>query len=497
MTLTASGLYIPGHDPGCRRAWRLRSPPEGRRPWATSERRCPPPKGRPRSRGPMSLMRTPSAAAPACVRPWHGDRRTAHLRRRPASGPSPPPTSAARSRACAGRLPPAITAALHRADRGRSSTPGSSRRSASTCSSTGSTGSPPPPPIPGVEIRRGRRRDHDDVLAVDRAAFAPFWRLDRPGLAEALTATATVHFQVARDLSRRRRLRGVRPRPPRLRPAAGRRPRPRGGVSAPPCCSTACGGCGAGAPATPWSTPRRATTGRCACTSGWGSCSKPTGWPSWRSASTAGPPGGVHRPGRRAPRDTRPRAGRDPVPVPPRRPPPGARGSSSLVAARRLACRPARAPGAAGPAGVQVCRRPDLLGAAGRAVRRPAPGPRPRPTPRCGWWCTTRSTPPGRSATRSTATWATSPTPGAAPLAGLPAGPGGSVTDRVRRRAGRRRCPGGASTRSRSSLVGRTARSWRLRHLPRLPHRHRPGSRPCRLGRARRRRPPRSSPTAR
>jgi ribosomal protein S18 acetylase RimI-like enzyme len=53
-------------------------------------------------------------------------------------------------------------------------------------------------PIDGVDLRRGRRRDHDEVLAVDRAAFAPFWRLDRAGLDEALTATSTVHFQVAR-----------------------------------------------------------------------------------------------------------------------------------------------------------------------------------------------------------------------------------------------------------------------------------------------------------
>jgi GNAT superfamily N-acetyltransferase len=50
----------------------------------------------------------------------------------------------------------------------------------------------------GVEVRRGRRREHDDVLAVDHAAFAPFWRLDHAGLGEALSATANVHFQVAR-----------------------------------------------------------------------------------------------------------------------------------------------------------------------------------------------------------------------------------------------------------------------------------------------------------
>ncbi|HLT70933.1 MAG TPA: GNAT family N-acetyltransferase [Acidimicrobiales bacterium] len=52
---------------------------------------------------------------------------------------------------------------------------------------------------PGIGIRRARRGDQARVLAVDRAAFAPFWRLDEAGLAEALSATASVHFQVARD----------------------------------------------------------------------------------------------------------------------------------------------------------------------------------------------------------------------------------------------------------------------------------------------------------
>jgi ribosomal protein S18 acetylase RimI-like enzyme len=56
-----------------------------------------------------------------------------------------------------------------------------------------------PPDVPGVELRRGRRREQSEALEVDRAAFDPFWRLDGPGLDEALTATTSVHFQVARD----------------------------------------------------------------------------------------------------------------------------------------------------------------------------------------------------------------------------------------------------------------------------------------------------------
>src|SRR5918997_6779209 len=56
-------------------------------------------------------------------------------------------------------------------------------------------------PPPGVDLRRGRRREQDEALAVDRAAFEPFGRLEGAGLDGALTATTTVHFQVARDRS--------------------------------------------------------------------------------------------------------------------------------------------------------------------------------------------------------------------------------------------------------------------------------------------------------
>ncbi len=46
-------------------------------------------------------------------------------------------------------------------------------------------------------IRRARRRDHPSVLAVDHAAFEPFWRLDQTGLHDALRATPFRHFRVA------------------------------------------------------------------------------------------------------------------------------------------------------------------------------------------------------------------------------------------------------------------------------------------------------------
>jgi ribosomal protein S18 acetylase RimI-like enzyme len=54
------------------------------------------------------------------------------------------------------------------------------------------------PPVPaGHPLRRVRRRRWVDVLAVDQAAFPPFWQLDAVGLGEALQATETVHFRAA------------------------------------------------------------------------------------------------------------------------------------------------------------------------------------------------------------------------------------------------------------------------------------------------------------
>lgn len=51
-----------------------------------------------------------------------------------------------------------------------------------------------PSPVP---LRRPRRRERPDVLAVDHTAFEPFWHLDEHGLLEALAATNSVRFRVA------------------------------------------------------------------------------------------------------------------------------------------------------------------------------------------------------------------------------------------------------------------------------------------------------------
>jgi ribosomal protein S18 acetylase RimI-like enzyme len=53
------------------------------------------------------------------------------------------------------------------------------------------------PPSRRGATRRARRGDKRAVLAVDEAAFAPFWRLDRAGLQEALEAVPVTRFRVS------------------------------------------------------------------------------------------------------------------------------------------------------------------------------------------------------------------------------------------------------------------------------------------------------------
>lgn len=48
-----------------------------------------------------------------------------------------------------------------------------------------------------LKIRRGRQRDLDAVIEVDRSAFDWFWHMDRTGLLEARTATRRHRFRVA------------------------------------------------------------------------------------------------------------------------------------------------------------------------------------------------------------------------------------------------------------------------------------------------------------
>ena len=55
------------------------------------------------------------------------------------------------------------------------------------------------PDVAPAELRRGHHADRPRVLHVDAEAFPTFWRLDGPGLADALAATPSARFRVATD----------------------------------------------------------------------------------------------------------------------------------------------------------------------------------------------------------------------------------------------------------------------------------------------------------
>jgi len=56
-----------------------------------------------------------------------------------------------------------------------------------------------PPRTPEPRARRAWRNDRESVLALDHLAFDSFWRLEEPGLREALHATPAVRFRVGVD----------------------------------------------------------------------------------------------------------------------------------------------------------------------------------------------------------------------------------------------------------------------------------------------------------
>lgn len=55
----------------------------------------------------------------------------------------------------------------------------------------------PSVPHTRARLRRGRRADRPDLLAVDAAAFPGFWRLDEPALDDAIAATPSARLRVA------------------------------------------------------------------------------------------------------------------------------------------------------------------------------------------------------------------------------------------------------------------------------------------------------------
>jgi ribosomal protein S18 acetylase RimI-like enzyme len=151
----------------------------------------------------MSVLHAATAGSRLRARPWQADARIAHVA--PASdflGALTPSDIGRALRHLRNQgYRSVITAALHRADRQPFLEAGFVETERLHLLLHPLDDVAPLVPVPGIEVRRGRRRDQAEALDVDQAAFAPFWRLDAAGLAEALTATSAVHFQVARDAS--------------------------------------------------------------------------------------------------------------------------------------------------------------------------------------------------------------------------------------------------------------------------------------------------------
>lgn len=55
------------------------------------------------------------------------------------------------------------------------------------------------PQVPSAPLRRGLRRERDQILSLDALAFPPFWRLDDTGLTEAMSATRRARLRVAAE----------------------------------------------------------------------------------------------------------------------------------------------------------------------------------------------------------------------------------------------------------------------------------------------------------
>lgn len=126
---------------------------------------------------------------------WRGDASTAYLA--PARG-RPSPTSVARclEQLATGGFRSALTAALAAPEQAAFLAAGFAVEERLHLL-TRSTEDLPSIPGTSATIRRGRRSERPAVLAVDRAAFPPFWQLDAEGLDDALAATPSSRLRVA------------------------------------------------------------------------------------------------------------------------------------------------------------------------------------------------------------------------------------------------------------------------------------------------------------
>ncbi len=129
------------------------------------------------------------------IAPWRGDTSTAHLT--PGRGrPTPAAITRALEELEAGPYGAALTAALPVAEQ-RAFLDAGFEVHERLHLLVRNLEQVPHVPAPPVELRRGHHADRPAVLAVDASAFPPFWRLDGPGLDDALAATPTARLRIA------------------------------------------------------------------------------------------------------------------------------------------------------------------------------------------------------------------------------------------------------------------------------------------------------------
>lgn len=129
------------------------------------------------------------------IAPWRGDGTTAHLA--PGRGrPTPAAIARALHELSASRYLAALTGALPPADQRPFLDAGFAVHERLHLLARGLGELPPVAPAP-TELRRGHHADRPRILAVDGAAFPAFWRLDGPGLEDALAATPSARLRVA------------------------------------------------------------------------------------------------------------------------------------------------------------------------------------------------------------------------------------------------------------------------------------------------------------
>jgi ribosomal protein S18 acetylase RimI-like enzyme len=129
------------------------------------------------------------------IAPWRGDATTAHLT--PHRGrPTPAAIARALEELATGPYGAALTAALPAAEQRPFLEAGFEVHERLHLLVRG-LDRLPSVPAPPADLRRGHQADRPAVLAVDATAFPPFWRLDGPGLQDALAATPSARLRVA------------------------------------------------------------------------------------------------------------------------------------------------------------------------------------------------------------------------------------------------------------------------------------------------------------